>query len=403
MVKSKYYQVSLKQRKYTLSLGVRTPPQPGAPHQKAWVHALLGVWAFTMSTQSFDSVLEDFELYELAGACDMGDIVAFGNIFLSIVYCLVFTLGLVGNLLVVFALINSRGPKSITDIYLLNLALSDLLFVATLPFWTHYLISQQGFNNAVCKLTTAFFFVGFFGGIFFITIISIDRYQAIVLAANSMNSRTVQHGVTVSLSVWAAAALLATPQFMFTKEADNECFGNFPEALEEIWPMLRNVEVISIGFLLPLIILTYCYFRIIRTLCSCKNHKKAKAIRLILLVVITFFLFWTPYNVMLFLDTLDLYDVFPSCNVKRTLRLAINVTETIAFTHCCLNPLIYAFAGEKFRRYLLHLHKRCLAGRRGRPAHVSFSPWESQSSKRESMLSSSLTHNTSDGNTSILL
>lgn len=42
--------------------------------------------------------------------------------------------GLVGNLLVVFALINSQRSKSITDICLLNLALSDLLFVATLPF-----------------------------------------------------------------------------------------------------------------------------------------------------------------------------------------------------------------------------------------------------------------------------
>ncbi|ELK13659.1 CX3C chemokine receptor 1 [Pteropus alecto] len=97
---------------------------------------------------------------------------------------------MVGNLLVVLALTHSQKPKSITDIYLLNLALSDLLFVATLPFWIHYLIREHGFNNAVCKLTTAFFFIGFFGGIFFITIISIDRYRAIVLAANSMNNRT---------------------------------------------------------------------------------------------------------------------------------------------------------------------------------------------------------------------
>uniref|UniRef100_A0A2K6BSR4 CX3C chemokine receptor 1 n=1 Tax=Macaca nemestrina TaxID=9545 RepID=A0A2K6BSR4_MACNE len=308
-----------------------------------------------------ESVTENFEYDDSAEACYIGDIVAFGTVFLSIFYSVVFAIGLVGNLLVVFALTNSKKPKSVTDIYLLNLALSDLLFVATLPFWTHYVINEEGLQNAMCKFTTAFFFIGFFGSIFFITIISIDRYLAIVLAANSMNNRTVQHGVTISLGVWAAAILVAAPQFMFTKQKENECLGDYPEVLQEIWPVLRNVEANFLGFLFPLLIMSYCYFRIIQTLFSCKNHKKAKAIKLILLVVVVFFLFWTPYNVMIFLETLKLYDFFPSCDMRRDLRLALSVTETVAFSHCCLNPLIYAFAGEKFRRYLYHLYGKCLA------------------------------------------
>lgn len=355
-----------------------------------------------MPTHSPALTLEPFEYDESAEACDIGDAVAFGTVFLSILYSLVFAFGLVGNLLVVFALTNSRKPKSITDIYLLNLALSDLLFVATLPFWTHYLISEQGLHNAMCKLTTAFFFIGFFGGIFFITIISFDRYRAIVLAANSMSTRTVQHGVTVSLGVWAAAISVAAPQFMFTKQKENECLGDYPEALENLWPVLRNVEVNLFGFLFPLLVMSYCYFRIMQTLFSCKNRKKAKAIRLIFLVVVVFFLFWTPYNAMIFLETLNLYDFFPSCDTKKDLRLALSVTETIAFIHCCLNPFIYAFAGEKFRRYLYHLYRKCLAVLCGHPVHVSFSPSE-QTSKRESILSSNFTQHTSDGDGSILL
>ncbi|XP_069329572.1 CX3C chemokine receptor 1 [Eulemur rufifrons] len=347
--------------------------------------------------------LENFEYDESAEACDIGEVVAFGTVFMSIFYSVVFAFGLVGNLLVVFALTNTKKRKSITDIYLLNLALSDLLFVATLPFWTHYVLSEQGFHNAVCKLTTAFFFIGFFGGIFFITVISIDRYLAIVLAANSMHKRTVQHGVTISLGVWAAAILVAAPQFMFTKRKENECLGDYPEVLQEIWPVLRNVEANFLGFLLPLLIMSYCYFRIIQTLFSCKNHKKAKAVKLILLVVIVFFLFWTPYHVMIFLETLKLYDFFPSCDMIKDLRLALSVTETVAFSHCCLNPLIYAFAGEKFRRYLYHLYGKCLAVFCGRPVHVGFSPSESQRSRQGSILSSSFTYYTSDGDPSFLL
>ncbi|XP_037703457.1 CX3C chemokine receptor 1 [Choloepus didactylus] len=356
-----------------------------------------------MPTLSPESIPEGFEYDESAEACFTGDIVDFGTVFLPIFYSVVFIFGLVGNLLVVLALTNSQKPKSITDIYLLNLALSDLLFVATLPFWIHYVISEQGLHNATCKLTTAFFFIGFFGGIFFITIISIDRYLAIVLAANSMKNRTMQHGVTISLGVWAAAILVAAPQFMFTKQKEDECLGDYPAVLQDIWPVLRNVEVNFLGFLLPLLIMSYCYFRIIWTLFSCKNHKKAKAIKLIFLVVIVFFLFWTPYNVLIFLETLRLYDFFPSCDIERDLRLAVSVTETVAFSHCCLNPFIYAFAGEKFRRYLYHLYGKYLAVLCGRSVHVSLSPSESQRSRRESILSSNLTQHTSDGDGSILL
>lgn len=357
--------------------------------------------ALTMPTIFPELDLENFEYDESAEACYVGDIVAFGTVFLSIFYSLVFAFGLVGNLLVVLALTNSRKPKSITDIYLLNLALSDLLFVATLPFWTHYLVNEEGFHNAVCKLTTAFFFIGFFGGIFFITVISIDRYLAIVLAANSMNNRTVQHGVTISLGVWAAAILVAAPQFMFTKRKENECLGDYPQVLQEIWPVLRNSEANILGFVLPLLIMSFCYFRILQTLFSCKNQKKARAIRLILLVVVAFFLFWTPYNIVIFMETLKFYNFFPSCDMKRDLRLALSVTETVAFSHCCLNPLIYAFAGEKFRRYLGHLYRKCLAVLCGRPVHVNFTP-ESQRSRQESILSS-FTHYTSDGEGSLLL
>lgn len=359
--------------------------------------------ALTMPTRFPEPVSEDFQYDESAEACDMRDILAFGTTFLITVYCLVFAFGLVGNLLVVFALAHSRKPRSITDIYLLNLALSDLLFVVNLPFWIHYLVRGEGSDNAMCKLTTAFFFIGFFGGIFFITIISLDRYRAIVLAANSMNSRTVQDGVVISLGVWAAAILVATPQFMFTKHRENVCFGDYPEVLQDIWPVLRNVEANVLGFLLPLLTMSYCYFRILWTLFSCKNHKKVKAMKLIFLVVLVFFLFWTPYNIMVFLKTLTDYNFFPNCDMRKRLKLALDVTETLAFIHCCLNPFIYAFAGEKFRRYLSHLYRKCLAVLCGHSSHLSISSLESQRRRRESVLSSNMTHYTSDGDASVAL
>lgn len=51
------------------------------------------------------------------------------------VYVLVFLLSLLGNSLVILVVLYSKVNRSVTDIYLLNLAIADLLFALTLPIW----------------------------------------------------------------------------------------------------------------------------------------------------------------------------------------------------------------------------------------------------------------------------
>lgn len=109
-----------------------------------------------------------------------GDIRAFGELFLPPLYSLVFLFGLLGNSVVVFGLFKYKRLKSMTDVYLLNLAISDLLFVLSLPFWGYYAADQWVFGLGLCKLISWIYLVGFYSGIFFITLMSIDRYLAIV-------------------------------------------------------------------------------------------------------------------------------------------------------------------------------------------------------------------------------
>ncbi|XP_038628177.1 CX3C chemokine receptor 1 [Tachyglossus aculeatus] len=333
----------------------------------------------------------DFDYDNLAEVCELGDILDFGKVFLPVLYALVFAFGLVGNLLVVFALTNGGKKKSITDIYLLNLAFSDLLLVISLPVWIHYVVGDRHLGNILCKSASALFFIGLFGGMFFVTVISIDRFLAIVRAAGSIHSRTVQHGVSTSLGVWTVAILAAVPQFMYTEQVGGECTGNYPEVLQHMWPMLRNLEANLFGFLFPFLIMSYCYLRILKTLLFCKNHKKGRAAKLILMVVVVFFIFWTPYNVLVCLETLNHYNFFTSCTLKRHLRFGLSVTETIALVHCCLNPFIYAFAGEKFRRYLYVLYVKCRAVFCGLDPRLGIPQAEVSLSKRESVMSSNFT------------
>lgn len=48
------------------------------------------------------------------------------------------------------------------------------------PFWAHYAADQWVFGNAMCKFFTGLYHIGYFGGIFFIILLTIDRYLAIV-------------------------------------------------------------------------------------------------------------------------------------------------------------------------------------------------------------------------------
>ncbi|XP_026573524.1 CX3C chemokine receptor 1 isoform X1 [Pseudonaja textilis] len=311
---------------------------------------------FAMTEETTEVIYEDGAI-----PCDKTDIQMLGKIFLPVLYGLVFTIGMVGNFLVVLTILKARRQKSITDIFFLNLAISDLLFVISLPFWASYIIRDWRLGNFTCKMVSSFYSVGYFSGMFFITIISIDRYLAIVRATCIMKSRTVTYGHLISISIWALAVFFASPHFIFMQESDRKCTSSYPEHLHIIWPVFSYLEMNVIGFLLPMCIMSYCYLQIIRTLLSCKNQCKQKAMKVISLVVIVFFLFWTPYHLSLFLQVLRYFEVFKDCSSLRSLDYTVQVTETVAFSHCCLNPIIYVFAGEKFRKYLSRLVLKCIS------------------------------------------
>lgn len=352
--------------------------------------------------EAFPEVTTEYAYDEYAFTCDKTDIQEFGKIFLPIFYIVVFALGLMGNLMVVFAILKAGSKKSITDIYLLNLAVSDLLFVVSLPFWASNTVRGWTLGTIPCTVVSSLYYIGFFGGMFFITVISIDRYLAIVRATYSLKSRTMKQGFLITCGVWAMAVLVSVPHFVFSQLLENDCIPVFPQELENIWPIFCNVELNTIGFLIPVCIICYCYCGIIKTLLSCKNQKKTRAIKLTLVVVVVFFLFWSPYNVLIFLETLKHYELFVNCQQIKSLDYAMHLTETIAFSHCCLNPLIYAFAGEKFRKYLYSVCLKycpclCFCGPCSR-YQVS-----SSASYAESAVNSNITLNTSDQDGTVFL
>ncbi|NWS94761.1 CCR4 protein, partial [Mionectes macconnelli] len=279
-----------------------------------------------------------------------------------VLYSLLFVTGLVGNALVIWVLTVFKKIKTMTDVYLLNLAISDLLFVFSLPFLVQYsIMSQWTFGNAMCKIISSAYFIGFYSSVFFITIMSIDRYLAIVQSVYALKIRTAAHGVITSLVLWVIAILASMPDLIFYQEVNDnnqiKCIPHYPGG-NNGWKTFSNFEVNILGWLIPVGVLIFCYHSILKNLQKCHTQNKYKAIKLVFIVVIVFFLFWTPINIVLFLDSLRNMCIIDDCQTSQRLDLAVELAEALSFIHCCLNPIIYVFVGEKFKKHLCEAFRK---------------------------------------------
>ncbi|XP_077633363.1 C-C chemokine receptor type 2 [Crocuta crocuta] len=312
-------------------------------------------------TTSFD--------YDYSVPCHKTDVRQNAVRLLPPLYSLVFIFGFPGNLLVVLILINCKKLKSMTDIYLLNLAISDLLFLLTFPFWAHYVANGWVFGDMMCKTVTAFYHMGYFAGNFFIILLTIDRYLAIVHAVFALKARTVTFGVVTSLVTWVLAVVASLPGCVFNNLQWEDTFYACRPSFQPGWKNFHAIMRSILGLVLPLLVMIICYSAILKTLFRCRNEKKKhKAVKLIFVIMIVYFLFWAPNNIVLLLSTFQDSFGLNTCKTSSQLDQAMQVTETLGWTHCCVNPIIYAFVGEKFRRYLSvffrkhiakHLCKQC--------------------------------------------
>lgn len=141
------------------------------------------------------------------------------------------------------------------------------------------------------------------------------------------------------------------------------CSLDFPDESLRTWKQFQALKLNIVGLVLPLLVMVVCYTGIIKILLRRPNEKKSKAVRLIFVIMIIFFLFWTPYNLTVFVSAFQNSLFTHECEQSKQLDLAIQVTEVIAYTHCCINPVIYVFVSERFRKYLRQLFHQLFAVR----------------------------------------
>lgn len=327
----------------------------------------------TTTLQTFMTSPDDYDDYgtQDTGLCYKGWVREFRSLYEPLLFWIIFVLGSVGNLLVVWIYLTVRNRlKTMTDVYLLNLAVADLLFLCTLPFWAVDADRGWDFGSVFCKIVSALYKINFFSSMLLLTCISVDRYIAIVQVTKAQNfkKKRLFYSKLVCLCVWFVSTLLALPEFIFAEvklDEDQQPFCTmvyWNNAFNRTKILVLSLQI-CMGFCLPLLVMFLCYSVIIRTLLQAKSFEKHKALRVIFAVVFVFILSQLPHNTLLIVEATQAANTtITDCNTAIHVDIAGQVAKSLAFTHACLNPILYVFIGVRFREDLTRIAKTCFGG-----------------------------------------
>lgn len=292
-----------------------------------------------------------------------------------IVYSLNFVIGIVGNSMVVAVIYCYMKLKTVAHIFVLNLAISDLTFLITLPMWAIVTATRYHwpFGGFLCKVTAALASFNLYTSIFFLTALSIDRYLAIVHPVRSRRFRTVLYARITCVLIWLFALLLSVPT-AFIRDIhninDNDQTVTVCAILHPTKDNVQSLEQVRLaiglmksllGFLVPFIIIITCYCLIGRALLRARHIQKSsqsrddEVLRMLAAAVLAFFVCWVPHQIFQFMQLLHQLKILNNCAIVDIIDTAMPFAICIAYFNSCVNPIVYGFVGRNFRKNLVRL------------------------------------------------
>ncbi|XP_063060865.1 lysophosphatidic acid receptor 6a [Engraulis encrasicolus] len=286
----------------------------------------------------------------------------------STVFSIVFVVGLITNVVAMYIFLCTLKLRNETTTYMMNLVVSDLLFVLTLPMRVFYFIQRDWpFGGTLCQLSVSLFYTNMYGSILFLTCISVDRFLAIVYPFRSRPLRTKRNARIVCAGVWVLVLagslptgflLDPTPRRTNISSGSAEqvvgqyCFENFSS---KQWKSHLSKVVIfieTVGFLIPLMLNVFCSVMVLRTLRKPRalgrdtKLNKTKILRMIIVHLCIFCFCFIPYNVNLVFYSLVRTKTLKGCQVESVVRTIYPIALCISVSNCCFDPIVYYFTSE---------------------------------------------------------
>lgn len=343
--------------------------------QKAWKMEYTDDEYYYDSEHENSSYSIDYNNYQTI--CQKEDVRSFTKIFLPLVYGLSLVVGLAGNALVVAVYAYFKRIKTLMDTFMVHLAVADLLLLLTLPFWAASVVHGWELGKLLCKIVRTSYTISFACSMLLLACISLDRYFSLNPGLRESFLGKVfrrNQSTKLCLVIWTMVFLLGIPDLVLSTIMEHPvgkvCVAVYPSNIANQVKVSMEVLEVLLSFLVPLLIMLYCYCHVVRKLFDLPLENRAKkwaTIRVFIVVVAVFVVTQLPYNIVKICRVLDImHSLVSHCETSKVLDRAAQVTESLALTHCCLNPLLYGFLGSSFRRNVLKLAKGVSQRRRSR-------------------------------------
>ncbi|XP_058128175.1 somatostatin receptor type 1-like [Anopheles ziemanni] len=286
-----------------------------------------------------------------------------GNVISMILYALVAIVGLFGNTLVIYVVLRFSKMQTVTNMYILNLAIADQCFLIGIPFLiTTMHLGEWTFGNAMCKAYMVSTSITQFTSSIFLFIMSADRYIAVCHPISSPRFRTPLVSKVVSALAWTASALIMLPVMLYANTIQREkdkmsCNIMWPSETGANSGTTFTLYSLILGFAIPLTLILMFYYLVIRKLRTVgpkskskeKKRSHRKVTKLVLTVITVYVLCWLPY----WISQVALINSPPDICKSRLEITVFVLVSWLGYSNSAMNPILYAFLSDNFKKSFL--------------------------------------------------
>ncbi|KAF3702742.1 C-X-C chemokine receptor type 4 [Channa argus] len=257
----------------------------------------------------------------------------------AIILSLCFLLGVPGNIAVILLKSKWLHLSSLSQNLMLNLAVSDLLCLVTLPLWIYDFLWNWIFSLVACKLISYLVYCSIYSSLLTVTSLSVQRYLKVVYMHRCLDQRK-QNRLLVLL--WLVSMILSIPMLIVSQLTQNQqgthCRPQY--ILDTQLEALLLIESL-VGFL-SLFVVTFAYICIARKVRKLSLFKLPRTTRLSTSIILTFFVLWLPNHTINVLGV-----VAVSQKNEGLFKLCMdswNLVGALTFVNSCMNPILYTYA-----------------------------------------------------------
>ncbi|XP_067401251.1 probable G-protein coupled receptor 34 [Emydura macquarii macquarii] len=295
------------------------------------------------------------------------------SLVLIVFYSIIFAIGLAGNIIALFAFLCINHKRNSIQIYLLNVAIADLLLIFCLPFRIFYHINKNTWTLGLifCKIVGTLFYMNMYISIVLLGLISMDRYVKINKSIRRPKMLTATRSRYICCILWitAVTGLITTVAQSVKREEHSStvCFHYRDKQNAKMEAILNYILVIIFWIVFFLLILSYVkiaanLLKISKKRADFPNAGKySTTARNSFIVLIIFTLCFVPFHIFRFVYiTSQLQDI--SCTWKEIIHKCNEIMLVFSSFNSCLDPVMYFLMSSSVRKTVYHLICRRLHG-----------------------------------------